>query len=106
MLSALLAAGIWLLIATVFGWSVSTTHSIVGSIVGLAAVCISVDAVHWLQVGKIVSSWFISPIVAGILSFSFTRVFVILFLPQKIPLPRQGVMSLHIFFWLASRSRW
>ncbi|MCH7741953.1 MAG: inorganic phosphate transporter [Proteobacteria bacterium] len=69
MMSALLAAGIWLFIATTFGWPVSTTHSIVGAIVGFAAVGISVDAVNWLKVGEIVSSWVISPILAGTMSF-------------------------------------
>ena len=51
MLAALLAAGTWLLIASKNGWPVSTTHSIVGAIVGFAAVGIGVDAVHWGQVG-------------------------------------------------------
>lgn len=69
MMSALLAAGIWLLIATTFGWPVSTTHSIVGAIVGFASVGISVDAVNWGQVGEIASSWVISPVIAGTLSF-------------------------------------
>ena len=45
MISALLAAGVWLLIASFLGWPVSTTHSIVGAIVGFAAVGVSVDAV-------------------------------------------------------------
>ena len=69
MMSALLAAGIWLFIATTFGWPVSTTHTIVGANVGFAAVGISVDAVNWLKVGEIVSSWVISPILAGTMSF-------------------------------------
>jgi PiT family inorganic phosphate transporter len=69
MMSALLAAGIWLLIATTFGWPVSTTHSIVGAIVGFASVGISVEAVNWMQVGNIAASWVISPVLAG--SFSF-----------------------------------
>ena len=47
MLAALLAAGTWLLIASKNGWPVSTTHSIVGAIVGFAAVGIGVDAVQW-----------------------------------------------------------
>ena len=50
MISALLAAGIWLLVASTFGWPVSTTHTIVGAIVGFAAVGISVDAVSWGKV--------------------------------------------------------
>ena len=69
MMSALLAAGTWLLIATTYGWPVSTTHSIVGAIVGFAAVGISVDAVQWGKVGEIVTSWVVSPVLAGTMSF-------------------------------------
>ncbi|MFT5562231.1 MAG: PiT family inorganic phosphate transporter [Candidatus Azotimanducaceae bacterium] len=69
MMAALLAAGTWLLIATSMGWPVSTTHTIVGAIVGFASVGISVDAVEWGKVGKIVSSWVVSPVLAG--SFAF-----------------------------------
>ena len=69
MMSALLAAGLWLLIATTFGWPVSTTHSIVGAIVGFASVGISVDAVQWDKIGSIVSSWVVSPVMAGTFSF-------------------------------------
>jgi len=69
MMSALLAAGIWLLVATMLGWPVSTTHTIVGAIVGFAAVGISVDAVAWGKVGSIVSSWVVSPLLAGSMSF-------------------------------------
>ena len=47
MLSALLAAGIWLFVASHKGWPVSTTHSIVGAIVGFAAVGIGIEAVKW-----------------------------------------------------------
>lgn len=73
MMSALLAAGIWLLIATHFGWPVSTTHSIVGAIVGFAAVGISMDAVNWGKVSKIVASWVVSPVTAGIIAFFLFR---------------------------------
>jgi len=69
MMASLLAAGVWLLIATSLGWPVSTTHSIVGAIVGFAAVGTSVEAVQWGTVGGIVSSWVISPVMAGSLSF-------------------------------------
>ena len=69
MISALLAAGTWLFIASHFGWPVSTTHSIVGSIVGFAAVGIGVDVVQWAKVGTIVASWVVSPVLAGTLSF-------------------------------------
>ena len=69
MLSSLLAAGFWLLIASYKGWPVSTTHSIVGAIVGFAAVGISLDAVVWSKVTAIASSWVISPLMAGTISF-------------------------------------
>ncbi|MCW8126784.1 inorganic phosphate transporter [Microbulbifer halophilus] len=73
MLSALLAAGTWLMIASLLGWPVSTTHSIVGAIVGFSAVGISVDAVAWGKVGSIVASWVVSPVLAGTISFLLFR---------------------------------
>ena len=69
MMSALLAAGIWLFIATTYGWPVSTTHSIVGAIVGFASVGISIDAVNWMKVGNIAASWVVSPVLAGTVAF-------------------------------------
>ncbi len=69
MLAALLAAGTWLMIASRNGWPVSTTHSIVGAIVGFAAVGIGVDAVQWGKVGTIVMSWVISPLTAGFIAY-------------------------------------
>jgi len=75
MLSALLAAGIWLMTASALGWPVSTTHSIVGAIVGFAAVGIGMDAVNWGKVGKIAMSWVISPAVSGVIAYGlFTSV--------------------------------
>ena len=73
MLSSLLAAGTWLLIASILGWPVSTTHSIVGAIIGFSAVGISVDAVQWGQVWGIVGSWVLTPVIAGVLSFWIFR---------------------------------
>lgn len=69
MMSALLAAGTWLLVASMKGWPVSTTHSIVGAIVGFAAVGISIDAVAWPQIATIVASWVVSPLIAGTISY-------------------------------------
>lgn len=70
MLAALLAAATWLAIASRRGWPVSTTHSIVGAIVGFAAVGISVDAVAWGKVGTIAASWVVSPLLAGSIAFA------------------------------------
>jgi inorganic phosphate transporter, PiT family len=62
MMASLLAAGIWLLIASHYGWPVSTTHSIVGAIVGFTAVGVGFDAVNWAKVSSIALSWVISPL--------------------------------------------
>lgn len=69
MLASLLAAGSWLMIASAKGWPVSTTHSIVGAIIGFAAVGIDPSVVHWDQVGSIVASWVISPLLGGLFAF-------------------------------------
>ncbi len=88
MLAALLAAGTWLLIASKNGWPVSTTHSIVGAIVGFAAVGIGVDAVKWDKVGTIVMSWVISPVTAGFIAFLIYLSVQRLILSQEDPLAK------------------
>ena len=85
MLASLLAAGVWLLIASKNGWPVSTTHSIVGAIVGFAMVGIGMDAVHWDKVGFIVMSWVISPVLAGFISFMLFRSVLTLILNTEDP---------------------
>lgn len=69
MLAALLAAGFWLQIATSFGWPVSTTHSIIGAVVGFGVVAGGVDSIDWVKVASIASSWVISPLLSGIVAF-------------------------------------
>ncbi len=88
MLAALLAAGSWLFIASRNGWPVSTTHSIVGAIVGFAAVGIGLDAVQWGKVGEIVVSWVVSPLTAGFIAFLVYRSVQILILSQEDPLSK------------------
>jgi PiT family inorganic phosphate transporter len=73
MLASLLAAGVWLLVASHFGWPVSTTHSIVGAIVGFGMVGVGLSAVQWGKVGSIVASWVVSPVLAGGLAFVLFR---------------------------------
>ena len=88
MLASLLAAGTWLLIASRNGWPVSTTHSIVGAIVGFAAVGVGIDAVHWDKVGEIVISWVISPLIAGFIAYLIYMSVQKLILRQEDPLAR------------------
>lgn len=99
MLSALLAAGSWLAIASFKGWPVSTTHSIVGAIVGFAAVGVSPDAVNWGKVGTIVMSWLVSPIMAGTLSFLLFRSVQHLILLQDDPFTKaKRYIPIYMFF--------
>jgi PiT family inorganic phosphate transporter len=75
MISALLAGGIWLAVASWKGWPVSTTHSIVGAIVGFAVVGFGVDSVNWPKIVQIALSWVISPLIGGVVAFGlFTSV--------------------------------
>lgn len=69
MFAALLAAGVWLQVASYYGLPVSTTHSIVGSLVGFGAVVGGIEAVKWENVGLIVTSWVISPLAGGVLGY-------------------------------------
>jgi len=69
MIASLLAAGLWLVLASSLGWPVSTTHSIVGAIVGFAAVGVGSHAVEWGKVGGIVASWVVTPAISGFIAF-------------------------------------
>ena len=88
MLAALLAAGSWLFVASRNGWPVSTTHSIVGAIIGFAVVGIGFDSVKWTKVGTIVASWVASPLLAGIIAFLIFSSVQWLILSRKDPLER------------------
>ena len=69
MLASLLAAGTWLLIASSRGWPVSTTHTIVGAIVGFVIISKGISFVSWGTVSNIAGSWVTSPLISGLLAF-------------------------------------
>lgn len=69
MLSALIAAALWIHIAAALGWPVSTTHSIVGAITGFGAAALGFAAIQWGKLGFIVMSWLTSPLMGGVLAF-------------------------------------
>ena len=99
MLASLLSAGTWLLVASRKGWPVSTTHTIVGAIVGFAAVGIGIDAVQWGKVGIIVISWVVSPLTAGFIAFLIYMSVQRLILRQEDPLEKaKRYVPVYIFF--------
>ncbi|WP_394174771.1 inorganic phosphate transporter [Thalassotalea litorea] len=69
MISALFAAATWLLVASYLGWPVSTTHSIVGAIIGFSAIGVGVETVAWDKVLGIIGSWIVTPLIAGVFAF-------------------------------------
>jgi len=71
MMSALLAAALWLNLATYFKAPVSTTHSIVGGVMGAGIAAGGFGIVHWATMGKIVASWIISPVLGGFIAAGF-----------------------------------
>ncbi len=69
MIAVLLAAGTWLNIASYKGWPVSTTHSIVGAVLGFGIIFSGFSSIHWGKVSQIAASWVISPLLSGTISF-------------------------------------
>ena len=69
MLSALIATALWLQVASYFGWPVSTTHAIVGALLGFGAMAGGIHAVQWIEVGRIAMSWVISPALSGLFAY-------------------------------------
>jgi len=73
MIAALLSAALWLNIASYLGWPVSTTHSIVGAVVGFGIMAGGMDAINWIKVWSVVMSWVVSPLIGGLVAFLLFR---------------------------------
>lgn len=69
MISAMFAAGTWLILASFLGWPVSTTHSIIGAVIGFSLLSVGTDAIHWTVLWSIFGSWIITPIISGIIAY-------------------------------------
>ena len=69
MLSVLFAGAIWITVASFLGMPVSITNSIVGGLVGVGAITLGLDAIHWQKVGYIAITWFFAPLTAGVAAF-------------------------------------
>lgn len=99
MLSSLLAAAIWLTIASYKGWPVSTTHTLIGAIVGFGAIGIGIEAVHWNKVATIATSWVIAPVVAGALAYLLFRSVQFLILERDDPVAQaRRWVPIYMFF--------
>ena len=73
MIAALLSAALWLNIASYLAWPVSTTHSIVGAVVGFGIMAGGMDAINWIKVWSVVMSWVVSPLMGGLVAFLLFR---------------------------------
>jgi PiT family inorganic phosphate transporter len=93
MLAALMAAAVWLNLATFVGAPVSTTHSIVGGVLGAGVAAASWTGVNWVTVGAIAASWVISPLMGAIIAAAFLAVikFLIVFQEDKVAASQRWV---------------
>jgi len=102
MVCAMLAAAVWLNVASYFGMPVSTTHSIVGAIIGFGILQAGLGHIHWGKLGQIVASWFISPLAGGIMAFVIFKLIsrYILSVEKPVVAARKGV-PVCVFFTFA-----
>jgi PiT family inorganic phosphate transporter len=93
MMAALLSSALWVNLATWLGAPVSTTHSVVGGVLGAGLAAAGLDAVNWISMGKIAASWVISPVMGGIIAalfLAFIKEFII-YRDDKISAARKWV---------------
>ncbi len=87
-LSALLAAALWVSFATWKSLPVSTTHSIVGAMIGYGIMAGGFSVIHWGKLGAVVASWIISPVFSLVIAFGMLKLIVWLILSREDPLER------------------
>ncbi|XP_038603415.1 sodium-dependent phosphate transporter 2 isoform X2 [Tachyglossus aculeatus] len=95
--SAMVGSAVWQLIASFLRLPISGTHCIVGSTIGFSLVAIGTKGVQWMELVKIVASWFISPLLSGFMSgvlFVMIRIFI---LKKEDPVPN-GLRALPVFY--------
>ena len=97
---ALFASAVWLHIASMFGWPVSTTHTIVGAVVGIGWAIGGPGSIAWGKIGEIVLSWGTSPLVGGILSFALFKLIQQLIIENKHPLRQTYIFIPFIVFFM------
>jgi PiT family inorganic phosphate transporter len=98
MISALVAASIWLHIASSLGWPVSTTHSIVGAVVGFGFIAGGADAVNWGKVGSVVMSWVVSPLMGGLVAYGVFRFITVYIFDKRDPVAQSKKLVPYMVF--------
>ena len=99
MACALLAAALWLNCSSWMGMPVSTTHSIVGAVVGFGVISAGIGAVDWAKMGQIVASWFISPVAGAAMAYLFFIIIARLILGRENPARAAPVIAPFIAFF-------
>ncbi len=105
--AALISATIWVFVATRFSLPISTTHSIVGGMTGFGIVALGWGSVYWMKILLIISSWFLSPLLGGLLGYAVFKAIVALIFKKKSPLaaakkvgPFLIGITFFIFMWM------
>lgn len=96
-IAALGGSSVWNLVATAFSLPISGTHTIVGATIGFSLCARGFSGVNWLTFGKIVASWFVSPVLSGIISASIYFIVKKFILSKKDPIP-PGLKALPLFY--------
>ncbi|XP_046727017.1 sodium-dependent phosphate transporter 2 isoform X2 [Silurus meridionalis] len=95
--SAMVGSAVWQLIASFLKLPISGTHCIVGSTIGFSMIAIGTKGVQWMQLVKIVASWFISPLLSGLMSGLLFYIIRFLILNKDDPVPN-GLRALPLFY--------
>ncbi|CAI7903320.1 unnamed protein product [Closterium sp. NIES-53] len=104
-LCALVSSSTWVMFATYMGWPVSTTHSIIGALIGIGISGYGFESVNWgwndKGVAQIVTSWFVSPVLAGILAAVIYLITLHVVMKSNNSLKR-GIWAIPIYFTLTT----
>ncbi|KAM3823072.1 sodium-dependent phosphate transporter 2 isoform 1-T3 [Vipera latastei] len=95
--SAMVGSAVWQLIASFLKLPISGTHCIVGSTIGFSLVAIGTQGVQWMELVKIVASWFISPLLSGMMSGALFLLIRFFILNKEDPVPN-GLRALPVFY--------
>ena len=93
MVSTLLAASIWITIATWKSMPISTSHSIIGALIGFGLVAEGAEVVQWGKVSQVAASWILSPLLAGVLSYFIFKFIAKSILAKKEPIEAAKIIT-------------